>query len=93
MKHQPKSNKHGDKRHKIYPGKPSWGRKPSNFFSIDSIVKYNANTMIFQSQDQTLVPNPSHKVGFPQIRQTLAKKGSKDAQVLQRAITQSGDEE
>ena len=39
MKHQPKSNKHRDKRHKIYPGKPSWGRKPNNFFSIDSIVK------------------------------------------------------
>ena len=33
--------------------------------------------MIFQSQDQTLVPNPSHKVGYPQIRQTLAKRGSK----------------
>ena len=38
MKNQPKSNKHKDKRHKIYPGKPSWGRKPSNFFSIDSIA-------------------------------------------------------
>ena len=24
-------------RDQIYPGKPSWGRKPSNFFSIDSI--------------------------------------------------------
>ena len=38
MKHQPKSKKHRNKRHKIYPGKPSWGRKPNNFFGIDSIA-------------------------------------------------------
>ena len=38
MKHQPKSINHKDKRHNVYPGKPSWGRKPSNFFSIDSIA-------------------------------------------------------
>ena len=42
-----KSNKHKDKRHKNYPGKPSWGRKPSNFFSIDSIAN---DTMPIQCQ-------------------------------------------
>ena len=33
--------------------------------------------MSFQCQDETLVPNPSHKEGYPRIRQTLAKRGSK----------------
>ena len=33
---QPK-NKKQRTRDQVYPGKPSWGRKPSNFFSINSI--------------------------------------------------------
>ena len=78
MKHQPKSINHRDKRHKVYPGKPSWGRKPSNFFSIDSIFSYNANTMISKDKDQTLEANPSHKVGSSKNSQILAKRGSKD---------------
>ena len=79
MKHQPKNINHRDKRHNVYPGKPSWGRKPSNFFSIDSIVKYNANTMISKDKDQTLEANPSQKEGSSKISQILAKRGSKGA--------------
>jgi hypothetical protein len=31
-------------RTQVYPGKPSWGRKPSQNFSLDSSTKYNTST-------------------------------------------------
>ena len=82
MKHQPKSNKHRDKRHNL-----SWetlmGKKTQQLLQYRfNSQAYNANTMIFQCQDQTLVPNPSHKEGYPRICQTLAKIGSKDVHDL-----------
>jgi hypothetical protein len=58
---QPKNKNAKNKRHQIYPGKPSWGRKPSNFFSIDSIDNvYNANTMP-ESKTLDAKSNPSAK--------------------------------
>jgi hypothetical protein len=33
-------------RTQVYPGKPSWGRKPSHNFSLDSSTKYNASTRL-----------------------------------------------
>ena len=33
-------------RTQVYPGKPSWGRKPSQNFSLDSSTKYNTSTRL-----------------------------------------------
>jgi hypothetical protein len=33
-------------RTQVYPGKPSWGRIPSQNFSLDSSTKYNTNTRL-----------------------------------------------
>jgi hypothetical protein len=33
-------------RTRVYPGKPSWGRKPSQNFSLDSSTKYNNSTRL-----------------------------------------------
>jgi hypothetical protein len=34
------------KRTQVYHGKPSWGRKPSQNFSLDSSPKYNTSTRL-----------------------------------------------
>jgi hypothetical protein len=33
-------------RTQVYPRKPSWGRKPSQNFSLDSSTKYNTSTRL-----------------------------------------------
>jgi hypothetical protein len=33
-------------RTQVYPGKPSWGRKPSQNFSLDSSTKYSTSTRL-----------------------------------------------
>jgi hypothetical protein len=33
-------------RTQVYPGKPSWDRKPSQNFSLDSSTKYNTSTRL-----------------------------------------------
>jgi hypothetical protein len=34
------------KRTQVYPEKPSWGRKPSQNFSLDSSTKYNTSARL-----------------------------------------------
>jgi len=50
-----------NKRHQIYPGKPSWGRKPSNFFSIDSIDNVTKPIQLPERETLEAKSNPSAK--------------------------------
>ena len=60
MKINPRT-KTKNKRHQVYPGKPSWGRKPSNFFSIDSIDNVTMPIQLPKSETLDAKSNPSAK--------------------------------
>ena len=60
MKINPRT-KAKNKRHQVYPGKPSWGRKPSNFFSIDSIDNVTMPIQLPKSETLDAESNPSAK--------------------------------
>ena len=58
---QPNNKNAKNKRHQVYPGKPSWGRKPSNFFSIDSIDNVTKPIQLPERETLEAKSNPSAK--------------------------------
>ena len=65
--------KHNHKTHSIYPGKPSWGRKPNkNFLNIDS--QYNANTINQNTREYPTLSNAPLSSFFRQLETAASFK-------------------